>query len=1274
MGRKSREKRERRAARKKVDKGNLLRDIPPAFRHQALGGGKFEDEFQKHVVQTRSVLQRYRCLDAAVALSVSDLWPMNVASPVKHIFAWTVLLELDESSSDALSISTYSDFVTFITDLYAAWPDMPMLEDFSPEADWGHVKVRLGDDFVPMFYGSVIERTPDFVEAFRITYAGVSSAQADMDLVVAVQARIIDALPDVSAKPLSQPTNGHVEVPPENFWAACRSALLRVGEDVAELRSKAGKRFEAGFGSLKGGLTRGDFGDKVMQGLALPFLAVSEDGNWIPISVRSGPAVVIDHWSRRQIGSVGEQTHKALAKFVAERFPHTYTGPMTLIVGDRPISHLPVSCVIAANSGLYLVCACDHSSYERASQAAREVYSALRRGELAYFHLFDGRGLSLGKGEAHGPSADELRILIVVTQSSTAFGTILVPEQPTRLMPLADFVTIFDEMDELGELENFWKFVEDQNRALSPFSSGYADLFASFKDSHGVLVEGAERPTMIVLDTHWGTARRFKQLSLFWSQAPRWFPDGSVGWQLECGTTGVVDLKSRGYRAFGFSTEIGACTFQTLVPVGPHLQIADGKMLELFSQLLADTAYRSRDLLVDTTPLFQQTHVVLNCEVTHNGTIQPDSVPEPLDVFPKVVVAASQSSAHANKFRLMVDARAVQAGLNDAKDASFEIRCLLETLQCCHDACGMQMPGGLAEQLQSRAGERPRYHLRVVDRVVDVPDYVNPVLPSPTDYKLARKQLAIAMQELGLNPGRYELSDAKSKIDAGRDYLRRHIERWLVLLDRRQFIRECIEQHDALLIAERLKIQRVRQSLNHDVEYDRLAVTEEARKEFGSAARHYRYLLEKMLSSADEGTGAVTDDVLRQLVGLVDWYRVLTDASDILHNEVGVGGVDIDDSYIPEVFYSTDSNVSEAVFLREYAKLRLGIGINMEDAVEGASDELLLDETVQQAFRQDLGFELQHLLNALGLLSQAYRLDLGQDLSLSYAVTPERISQALVEHTEGLSLSEAAAIVEFLTLSGAGILRLSGRDVDEGEVPYWEHTKRVQRYTIRPLVMDGADLRWGAETASRAANIWLSSVRDGYLPADFAWPNVVPVIRFIKEGIEKRLEARTGEIFLRHTPYVMGNVDFFRRFRDEHFEDVGDFDVLAYWPDTDTMVIAECKYNQPAYTVKDSRRLRDRIFGMTENDKKGQFSRILRRRQFVAQHRKRMLELLAWPSPSCEESRYLEVYVCREVYYWMVHPPYDVPTAFVRVDALDAWVKKQLAVLAESVDSDKDDY
>ncbi|MEG3081191.1 hypothetical protein R3F64_15095 [Halomonas sp. 5021] len=1269
MGKKSRMKRERRLAQIEAEYGSPLHEQFGLCEQNADERSQ-KNSFQKCLEATRALFLMYRHLDAAIALSVSELWPANTGSSIKHIFAWDVLLDLPHDEQGRMSIASYADFKAFANALYETWPEFPMLEDFSPEADWGQTKVRLGQSFVPMFYGSCIERTPDFVEAFRITYAHVPKAQAHMDLAVALQARIIDSIPDLGSHAAGEAQVAHVEVPSEDFWLTCSNMLRQVGDDIADWRDKAGSELDTRFGAFKAPLTSSAFGDAVMQGAALPFLAVESDGTWVPVSVRSAPGVVIDHWANKiAVGQrVNAHTHLRLSQFVAERFPRTVMGPLTLFVGDAACEDLPISCIISDDSGVYLICVCDHASSKRLSKAAKDTYAKMRRGALIHFRLSDGHGLTLSKNGSTGPGADELHIIIVVTQAGTSLGITGLPERPARLLPLADFITIFDSLNDLDELERYWKFVDSQRHSLSPFSTGPADLYASFKDTHGVLVEGAISPTVIGLDPHWGTSWRFKALTDFWSLAPSVFPDGSAGWRLNQGTEGVVELQSRHHKAVAYSTSVGTCTVQTLLEISEGLKIQDGRMVDLFAQLLADSTHRCRELMSNVS-LFQQRHVLFVCNPDPSSSVDAVEAPHPIDGFARVVTSAEEDTNRKGLFHLQVDTRAVLVGLNSAKDGSFEIRCLLETLERCHLACELELPNGFTERLCSKASEPARYHLKVITRNVDVPDYVQPVIPSPTDYKLARKHLAAEIMALSLSPGRYELSDAKTKIDPASVRLRLLIEKRLASLDRHQLLQAFTEQHDACLVTERMKIQRVRQSLTHDVEYDRLDAIEQARQEYGTAARHYRYLLEKTVSSPTPGNGEVTDEVLRELVGLVDWYMVLTGASDVLHNGIDVGGVMIDDSYIPEVFYSVGSDDREEDFAREYAKSRLGLGSNSEDAVEGESEELLSSEKLKSAFTADLEFDLQSMLTALAVLSQAQRHGFGDELALSYTAAPNRVAQGLADSIEGLELEEAERIVAFLTLQEKGIRRLSGKDVDEGDVPHWEHSKRIHRYAIRPLVVDGANLLWGAEMTSRSMYNWMSAVRDGYLPADFRWPHVKPVIRKVKEDIEKRLERRTEEIFLRHTPFVLRGIDFFRRFSSEKFENVGDFDVFAYWPDENLIVTVECKYNQPPYTIKDGRRLRDKIFGTAESDRTGQLSRILARRQFLERNRSKLLELLGWPQSESvsSKSKNVELYVSRDVYYWMVHPPYPVPTKFVQVDILDTWIKEVLMTSQDHV-------
>lgn len=1259
MGRKSREKRERRLAKSAGDPNVLLRQMMGW--HDQFGDRKqLKDAFLVQVRQTRTLLSQYDASDVALAIGVSELWPANAGSHVKHAFAWCVFLDTPLEGRGGRRIESYADFQRFVEALHATWPHFPTLEDFSPEADWGQTKVNLGGRFVPVFYGSSIERVPDFIEAFRITYADAPGALAQMDLVVALQALIIEAIPPLAQSPVVDAECGYVELPSEDFWLSCTDVLQNIDQQSAAWRQRAESSLDGEVGGYKAPLTWDSFGNAAFTGDAVPFLGVNVAGTWYPIAVRSAPGTIVDHWAKKSASGVSPEVHRRLGRFVFERFDGTLPGPVMLVLGSEVYRELPISSVTSTATGVYLVCACDHKLLDKQSAIATAVLAKARQAKNIRFKIFGGPEVLLSKDGINGPSADELHIILAPTLASTSVGLLNLPEKPLRLLPLADLITIFDSLKNLEDLQRYWAFCDGQRSALNLFSRAPVDLFASFMDTDEVLVDGAVEPTMISLDPSWGTSWRFKALAEFWSWAPRVFPDRTCCWRLCPGTEGVIEMSARGRKVVAYSTLVGDCTVQTLLKINDGLDLDDGRMVDLFIQILADSSFRCSELLA-ASPLFQLDHVLFVCNRSASSTIVgDDGVDSGMAKYSgPVVTIAKGSYGRAAVIHLDVDVRAVLAGLTDATDGSFEVRCLAEVIRMSHDALGMALPEGLEGAVLSTSGELARYTLRVADRRVDVPDHPPTVIPRESDYKLARKQLAEVIRDLGLAPGRYALSEAKEKIDLANAQFRLRIEERLAQLDRPQLIRNCIEQHDALLTTERRRIERARQSLSHEVDYDRVDAVEKARKQYGTLARHYRYLLEKVVSSQASGPGDVNPDVLRELVGKVDWLMSLAGASDALHNGVDVAGVAIDDSFIPEVFYSDGSNDREIRFAREYAKTRLGLGENRNDEVEGESEDLLESAVFNNAFETDLGFTLSDLYTSISLQAQAQRRGFAKELSLSYGARPEKLASEI----KNLGHEKAERIVAFLTLSETGILQLAGRDVQEQEVPYWEHSKRVHRYAIRPLVQVGDELRWGAEAASRCMFNWMSSVRDGYLPADFGWPNVEPAVRQVKASIEKRLEFRAEEIFRRHTPYVARSIDFYRKFRAEGFEDVGDFDVLAYWPDQNLLVAVECKYNQPPYTMKDARRIRDKIFGRKEDDK-GQIGKVLRRGAFLAQHRSRILELLRWPKPAIAPERYVELYVSRDIYYWMVHPPYPVPTHFVRISTLDSWLKSELFTVA----------
>ncbi|MFL9908891.1 hypothetical protein [Paraburkholderia sp. RL17-337-BIB-A] len=549
-----------------------------------------------------------------------------------------------------------------------------------------------------------------------------------------------------------------------------------------------------------------------------------------------------------------------------------------------------------------------------------------------------------------------------------------------------------------------------------------------------------------------------------------------------------------------------------------------------------------------------------------------------------------------------------------------------------------------------------------MERRVDVPDCASPELPESEHYKIARRDLAVALSKQGVAaPARYELAPAKAIIDAARETMRQDLHRRISSLDRDGLLLFCIEQNDALIAEHRRSVFQVKQSLSHEVEYDRAQALIEAHDRFNQNARNYRYLLECCLSLQAHGTGNADAPTVVQLLATINWLFVLYGASDTLHNGIEAGGIELDDWYVPEVFYSDDREEKEQRFSREAAHDSLGLDLIQEDEVNSILETDKTRQDLDGAFLGQLGFSLTQLLQALTVLTSWRAVGGTSELKFCYQASAAEIVTKLVATLEGLSEVQAHQIIEFLTLKPTGIRRLLGKETDETDVPVWEHTKRGDRYTIRPLVALSNELiAWGAATAERTSSIWTNAVSNGYLPADFEWPAIKKQVRAIKESIEKRLEVQAFNVCSRMATYVLPGIDFKRRFPKENFDDVGDFDVLAYWPESNLWLSAECKYNQSPFCLKDARRLRDRIFGAGENG--GQFAKIEGRRAFLAARVDQLRQLLGWPEPTgTAPPRFIEVYVSRDIYWWMRNPPYEVPTHFVRIDALHGWLQSHLA-------------
>ena len=1222
--------------------------------------GVMDQEFDSSWTTLTALFSGYNAKDVYVSLLASELWIPNISAQVKHYLAITIFASInaDKFSPDR-RIDSYDVFRAFISEVHSHLPSFPTLEDYEPEPDWGEVKSVMDSETVRVFYGGSSERITDFIDAFRMRYAEGSAELRDMDSILVLQDRLLSLIDRPVSKADDPAPLGALYVPDENFWQQCRSALPRLSELANHLATSPELILHQGQPGMKS--RHQDFGNAVVSGTVLPYTLFDIAGELLPLSPRDAASTVIQFWDRRpsQPPTVVERrVAAALAPYIRARIRHAAVGPYRFSLRDGKHGFLEIPAVLAHESLLWMVVVLSRDRLAVLDKIENALTSKLRQdGTLIAMDLSINDLVVFGSHMPGDFDTASVRLIVIIAQSSTTSEFLRIPRSSARKFFLADFISITSAIDDAMELASYFNFLDMHPQAqMAPFV-GPVDLFAMFRQSHGLLIEGAIDPAVISLDPHSGSNWRYEQQKRFWQAAPVSFPDDEpTTWKLDPknGTDGLLRMTSRADWRLAWMAELKTASVHfVLDATAQALTVEDGRVLETFIHCLADSVNQRSELL--PSGLLRR-RVATHC-LAHESSLPSQMTGEenakdaPLLTAWEVLEDAPKSLV----LRVEVDLVQVRHGLMNAKDASFEAQILSAW------AIGLANISNtpLSEEkilLIRRSGARlPRFTMREMQREVDVPDHTQPALPSPFHFKLARRELAVIFEKLGTKPGRYELADAKAVIDPAREAYRDLVHKKINRFARIPLVLFSIEQFDALVADYDRRARQLKMSLTHEVDFDRQGDFVKIHQEFVHNVRNYRYLLEFAYSSLAAHHEAITYDEATGLFAEIDWLMVLQGASDTLHNAINVGGIELDFSFVPEVFYASGNNEN---YDRETADERLGAG-TAGDEISSLTDSE--SRQLDDALFLDAGFTLTHLLHTLVVLSR-WPSVIGRpnDLQLSYGATDDVLLAKLVNSIQNMTAPVVRKVVSFLTLDPRRVRLLAGRDIEESDVPIWEHRKRDHRYSIRPLIrLDDGQLAWGAAAADRAHGIWATSFSEGYPPADIPWPHVDEVSARIKRRAELELETRAFDICKRHLAYVYHGINFKHRFPKESYEDVGDYDVLAYCPELNLWLTIECKFNKPAFSFKDARRLREHIFGKEKAG--GHVGKIERRREFLAINAERLRTLLGWPEPSKAQATIIDLYVSPRTFYWMRSPPYPTSIEFVRLGMLDTWIKSTLS-------------
>lgn len=1194
--------------------------------------------------------------DALVALNVLDLWPANVSAQVKSQLVFAAYLSLAPDEFASAKLDSHDQFSQFCRNLIEVLPRFPVLEDYWPESDWGVIRWIDGINSRPTFYGGAVQRIPDFIEAFQILHGDSSVAMNDLRCARRMQSVVLEAVPSPDSLALDDADAGYIEVPPEWFWTAVQKLLLAQQAPAVTADLLASPGVEPKW------KTASEFGNAVMSGEVAPWLGVNVGETFLPISLRNAPATVIDFWSdRRKVDSAAASVR--FTDFIGQRVqPKSFLAGPLQVINRRGRDARVLAAVLPGDDKHYLVVLSDVDELRHIDMAVAEMKRKVRESpDWAFIRPGSLDGLQLRSRNGGAPPEDSLEVIVVVGTVTTRMVSMSVPQRrDCHTVSIVDAVTIFDAMEDLDELTRFWKYRTGLRRLVGGIPD-VVDMFGSFRDSHGQIVAGAIVPNMIWLDPHWGENWRFKQLVEHWEGAPANFPDGKSAWNTKDsrGRTTLRRVTARNAPRLAWSSQLANSTIHIVLDVDlVGLQSQDGMVLETFVHCAAD-CIAEREAELQAVATLPYSRIVIECVAQADALASLAEEEVEAVASRELVLSWRVIDDHAPdeiRLRCVINLSRVFARLRVVEDATFEVECAVALMDVLlTHTHGRLLRESERQALADTANRPPRFVMRSYKRTVDVPDFGEPETPAPEAYKVARRKLAEVLMAQGVKSGRYELGEAKKLINAARATYRELVHERLRSFDRESLLRYCVVQIDTTSAQYDRQVRRHRHSLAHDVDYDREESLAEAHEQFTRDSRNLRYAAEAGLFLTQPQPVEARPAEILEVLGMIDWLLVLYGTSDVLHNEIEVGGLDVDDQYVPEVFFSDARDAQQAEFRREMAALKLGAGVNTDDKLEEPFEDEKFIQSLDAAFLIDLGFTYRDLLAVFSTLENWVGIGAGAALAYSYEASHAEIARAATDSHDGLEESIALKAIDFLVLQGDGIRRLVGIPTEADDVPVWEHNKRMERLTIKPLVeLPTGKVLWGASSVNRARRIWMGAISSGYLPADFPWKKVRAVVDKAKQKLEKGLEKAAHAVCARTTRYAEKNLDFMDKFPKQGFADVGDFDLLAYWPEGNRWLLGECKYNQPPFCVKDSRRLRDRVFG--GGSEIGQFVKIERRRKFFAENVEFMRHLLGWPEPTTPDPAITEVYICKDLHWWLRFPSYDVPTKFTQIDTFDAWL------------------
>ncbi len=545
------------------------------------------------------------------------------------------------------------------------------------------------------------------------------------------------------------------------------------------------------------------------------------------------------------------------------------------------------------------------------------------------------------------------------------------------------------------------------------------------------------------------------------------------------------------------------------------------------------------------------------------------------------------------------------------------------------------------------------------EKPVAFPQFVHPCKPDLSHTRAARKRIAQIAKKTGFAEGDYSHEEAKTKLNTLKEALVAEINSEVKTLDYGRALPLSIARIDTLI--NEIEFQRImlKEAGALEVDYDRVETLSAHENDYVRHYGSYQYLIEKLVQLQPEGKEELDSEKCKYLLEFIRELRAFQNSSDYLHYGVAEMRMNVRHDLIVELHQEEKIEEKAKKFNEERTQISLGQTGNSQDEILIPNDSLekFMDD-LDNAFSEDLGFKFENMISLLELLSNWPRYLDNVEEATSYSVTIDKITEAFLLKHQNLTRDEIRLIINFLTLRSEDILRVPDQPEECADIPIWESNKRPARYTLRPLVLIGDRYYWGAHSARRSGIIWSGGVGSGNFPVDLQGTATQKVLEEIRSLLGKALENKVHEIVSRYTQHAQKNVRLHKiNKKSGHPPDLGDYDNLVFFPEKGVVLNIECKNIPQVRCIKDSKRLREKIFGVP-GEKEGYLRQVKRRQKYLCENLRSIADDLGWILDFENLPKVIPVFLTQNSDWWTKHQANDVEVEFLQIALLGDFIEE----------------